>query len=56
VTPCFCPVALVSGGGRGAEYPVTGLTLANGMLRVASCVANAGRLDSENCYKFNSRV
>jgi len=43
-------------GGRGAEYPVTGLTNANRMLQVASCVANAGRLDSGNSYKFNSRV
>ena len=46
------PVAVVPGSGRGAEYPVYGFTNANAMLHVANCIANAGRIENGNSYKF----
>jgi hypothetical protein len=46
------PVALVPGSSRGAEYLVHRFTNANAMLHVANCVANAGRIESGDSYKF----
>ena len=45
-------VALIPGSGRSTEHPHTGLTNANAMLHVANCVANAGRIENGDSYKF----
>jgi hypothetical protein len=46
------PAALVPGSGPAPNILYTGFTNANAMPHVANCVANAGRIESGDSYKF----
>ena len=46
------PVAIVPPSGRGAEYLVHGIYQRECDAHVANCVANAGRIESGDSYKF----
>jgi hypothetical protein len=46
------PAALVPGSGPAPNILYTGFTNANAMPHVANCVANAGRTESGDSYKF----